>query len=75
MLDQHGFDIGRIKPVIDRQDVRPGHPEDHFDAKALHIADEQFADLDIHSTQDRVLRNRWLPGEALIESEAPRPGR
>ena len=56
VLDQYARDTRSEKVIVDRQDVRAGHAVDMADSQALHEADDECGDGDLHWVAERKAR-------------------
>ncbi len=58
MLDQHRLDVGVVKVVIHRQNVRTGHPENRVHPQLLQEFNDELADLNLHERLPVPLKRR-----------------
>ena len=56
VFDQYARDTRSEKVIVDRQDVRAGHAVDMADFQALHEADDECGDGDLHWVAERKAR-------------------
>ena len=56
VLDQDARDARIVELVIDRQDVRAGHAVNVANSQALHEADDECGDGDLHWVAERKAR-------------------